>query len=363
MPSLFDPLVINRLQIPNRFVRSATFDNLGMKGMVSEAQLALYDNLSNGKIGLIISGGLYPTRDGMGTEGQLSAEKDEAIPSLRMLVQAVHANGGMIAGQILHCGFRSREAVTGVPPVGPSEIVDPESGHRVRELSVDEINAMIEAYIQAARRIIEAGFDAVQLHAAHGWFLSAFLSPVMNRREDEWGGSAEKRVRFLRMICQGIRKMAGPDFPLLLKLGLKDYHPEGKTVSEGIVAARLLESDGVDSIEVSEGIEEAWGHHIRKDALHPYYLEECRQARLVLKNPMILVGGMREFGDMQAVLDENVADAVSLCRPFIQDPHIVCKYRKGEVHGSRCISCNGCGERMIEGHFGCVFDQESEERH
>ena len=357
MPSLFDPLVINRLQIQNRFIRSATFDNLGINGMVSDAQLALYDNLSKGEIGLIISGGLYPTPDGMGTKGQLSAEKDEAIPSLQRLVQAVHANGGRIAGQILHCGFRSREAVTGVPPVGPSEIVDPESGSRVRELSGDEISAMIEAYIQAARRIIEAGFDAVQLHAAHGWFLSAFLSPVMNLREDEWGGSAERRARFLRMICQGIRKMAGPDFPLLLKLGLKDYHPEGKTISEGIAAARLLESDGVDSIEVSEGVEEKWGHHIRKDALHPYYLEECRQARLVLKNPMILVGGMREFGDMQAVLDENVADAVSLCRPFIQDPHIISKHRKGEVSGSGCKSCNGCGERMIEGHFGCALNR------
>jgi 2,4-dienoyl-CoA reductase-like NADH-dependent reductase (Old Yellow Enzyme family) len=356
MPNLFDPMEIKKLRLPNRFIRSATFDNLGREGTVTDAQLKLYDVLSKGEIGLIISGGLYPTRDGMGTGGQLSAETDDAIPSLRKLVRAVHANGCRIAGQILHCGFRSHPAVTGFQPVGPSAIIDPETGNQVRGLTTEEIYEMAGAYVEAARRILEAGFDAVQLHAAHGWFLSAFLSPVMNRREDEWGGSLENRARFLRLICQGIREMAGPDFPLLLKLGLKDYHPEGKTLTEGIAVARLLENDGVDAIEVSEGIEEKWGHHIRKDALHPYYLEECRQARPHLIKPVILVGGMRQFADMQAILDDNIADAVSLCRPFIQDPHLVGRFRKGEIRDSVCDSCNACGERMIEGHFGCVLN-------
>ena len=256
MPGLFDPLQINTLQLPNRFVRSATFDNLGREGMVSDAQLKLYETLSQGDVGLIISGGLYPTRDGRGGPGQLSADDDRAIPSLRKLVDAVHAHGGRIAGQILHCGFRSREAETGLQPVGPSAIVDEEAGIRVRELSEEEIHGMADAYVQAARRIREAGFDAVQLHGAHGWFLSAFLSPVMNRRQDAWGGSAENRARLLRLICRGIRKMAGPDYPLLIKLGLKDYHPQGKSLAEGIAVGRMLESDGVDAIEVSEGIEE-----------------------------------------------------------------------------------------------------------
>jgi 2,4-dienoyl-CoA reductase-like NADH-dependent reductase (Old Yellow Enzyme family) len=356
MPNLFDPMHINTLQLPNRFVRSATFDNLAQDGMVSDAQRKLYDVLSQGEIGLIISGGLYPTRNGMGTPGQLRADSDASIPSLKKLVETVHANGGKIAGQILHCGFRSRESVTGNQPVGPSAVTDPESGNRVRELSGEEIHAMVNAYVQAARRIVEAGFDAVQLHGAHGWFLSAFLSPVMNRREDEWGGSVEGRARFLRLICRGIRKMAGPDYPLLIKLGLKDYHLRGKTAAEGIAVAGMLESDGVDAIEVSEGIEEKWGHHIRRDAVHPYYVEECRQARAALTKPLILVGGMRRLKDMQAVLDEGVADAVSFCRPFIQDPHIVAKFRKGEVDGSICNSCNECGERMIEGRFGCVLN-------
>ena len=349
-------MCINQLRLPNRFVRSATFDNLANKGLTSSAQLKLYDVLSKGDIGLILSGGIYPTRDGMGTHGQLSAEKDDTIPSLRKLVQAVHRNGGIIAGQILHCGFRSKETVTGFQPVGPSALMDPESGTRIRGLSCEEIYEMIEAYVQAARRIIEAGFDAVQLHAAHGWFLSAFLSPAMNRREDEWGGSVENRARFVQMICQRIRKMAGPGFPILIKLGLKDYHPDGKALAEGIAVARILEDSGVDAIEASEGIEEKWGHHIRKDAIHPYYLDECRHARRQLTKPMILVGGMRKLREMQAILDEGLADAVSLCRPFIQDPHLILKFRAGESDGSLCNSCNECGELMIEGRFGCCLE-------
>jgi 2,4-dienoyl-CoA reductase-like NADH-dependent reductase (Old Yellow Enzyme family) len=129
MPNLFTPIRINGLQLPNRFVRSATFDNLARDGMVSDTQLNLYDVLSRGEIGLIISGGLYPTRNGMGTPGQLCADRDESIPSLKKLVETVHANGGKIAGQILHCGFRSRESVTGNQPVGPSAVTDPESGN------------------------------------------------------------------------------------------------------------------------------------------------------------------------------------------------------------------------------------------
>jgi 2,4-dienoyl-CoA reductase-like NADH-dependent reductase (Old Yellow Enzyme family) len=358
MPNLFEPLQINTLTLPNRFVRSATFDNLSCEGMVSDAQLKLYDSLSRGEIGLIISGGLYPSLDGKGGHGQLSADTDRAIPSLKKLVDVVHANGARIAGQLLHCGFRSRESETGLQPVGPSAFVDVETGNNVRALRADEISAMVDTYVQAARRVQEAGFDAVQLHAAHGWFLSAFLSPVMNRRDDAWGGSAEKRARFLVEICRGIRKMAGPDYPLLLKLGLKDYHPQGKTIEEGIAVARLLEQHGVDAIEVSEGIEEEWGHHIRKEALHPYYVEDCRKARPLLSRPLILVGGMRALRDMQAVLEEGIADAVSLCRPFIRDPHLVAKFRRGEIEGSPCISCNGCPERMLEGRFGCAVTQK-----
>ena len=351
MPNLFDALMINRLELGNRFIRSATMDTLGDQGRVTDELLAFYRELAAGEIGLIVSGGIYVRKDGQIALGELAADTDETIPSLRKLAETVHKAGGKIAAQLLHAGWAGRPEVTGSQPVAPSSTVHPYTEIEARELTGDEILEIIESFVQAAQRAMEAGFDAVQLHSAHGRLPCAFLSPAANRREDEWGGSPEKRARFLRQICRGIRNMAGPDYPVLVKLGLKDYHPEGKPLAEGITSAKSLESDGVDNIEISEGFETELGYHIRQDEMRPYYTEECRQARQALSLPLILVGGMRAIKDMQAVLDEGIADAISMCRPFIMEPHLVRKLREGTTSESECTSCNGClrlmqGERL-----------------
>jgi 2,4-dienoyl-CoA reductase-like NADH-dependent reductase (Old Yellow Enzyme family) len=342
MPNLFDPLRMKSMELGNRFVRSATMDTFGDQGMMTDDLLDLYRELSRGEIGLIITGGIYAGEDGCIAPGQLGAHTDETVPSLKRLADAVHESGGKIAAQLFHSGYNSRPESTGNQPVGPSPMVHPRTGLEARELSGDEIERIIEQFGQAARRVMEAGLDAVQLHAAHSWLPSAFLSPAANRREDAWGGPPENRLRFVRHICRAMRKSVGTDFPILIKLGLKDYHPEGKSLAEGIDAARALEADGVDAIEISEGFEEELAHHIRCDATSPYYLEECRQARQALSVPLILVGGMRKRDEMQAVLDEGMADAVSMCRPFIMDPHAVRKLRDGSALESECNSCNGC---------------------
>ena len=355
MPNLFDGLTINHLELPNRFVRSATMDSMADNGRVSDRELALYTGLGKGGIGLIVSHGLYPTKEGQCSPRQLSVHTDEAIPSLRRLVEVVHRNGGRIAAQILHGGWMCDPKITGVAAVGPSEVVHPRSGANIKELSEPEILELIDAYGKVARRVVEAGFDAIQLHGSHSWLISAFLSPATNRRQDEWGGSGEKRARFVRELYRRIRKTVGPDYPVLIKLGLVDYHPRGKSILEGIEQARLLEQDGFDAIEVSEGLEEDFFHHIRRDTVSPYYLDECKQARKALSLPLILVGGMRKVRDMQKVLDENTADAVSMCRPFIMNPNLVEDLRKGLSDGSACTSCNECMATMRDGNLRCVL--------
>lgn len=348
MPSLFEPWSINRLQLKNRFVRSATMDNMGQNGQVTEAQVELYRHLAQGEIGLIISHGIFPSREGQAGAGQLGAHCDEMIPSLKKLTEVVHRNGGRIAAQILHAGWMASRQQTGMQPVGPSSMAFPASGQQVRGLSSDEVYALVDRIVQAGRRLMEAGFDAVQLHAAHSWLMSCFLSPATNRREDEWGGTPEKRLKLVQRIYEGLRRTGGADYPIFIKLGLKDYHPEGKSLEEGIQTARLLEEMGMDAIEISEGMEEDRGHHIRQDAVSPYYLEECRACRSSVKLPLILVGGMRKLGDMQQVVQNNLADAVSMCRPFIMDPYIVKKFRQGTADMSGCTSCNGCrGMRRV----------------
>lgn len=353
MPNLFEAMTINKMKLRNRFVRSATMDSLANQGMVSDAEISLYQELAQGEIGLIVSHGLAPTRDGQTGPGQLSAYADEAIPSLSKLVDIIHAGNGKIVAQFLHGGWRCRQEVTGTLPVGPSDTVNPRSGAQIRGLSSDEIYKLVESYVQATKRVIEAGFDGVQLHGAHSWLLSAFLSPATNKRDDEWGGSPEKNANLVRSICRGIRQMAGPDYPILVKLGIKDYALGGKSVSDGVTQAKLLEMDGVDAIEVSEGIEGDQSNHIRLDAVKPYYMPECREARKALSIPIILVGGMRNLQDMQAVLDEGMADAVSMCRPFIMDPHLVKHLREGLTELSECISCNKCLGQSRLGHLSC----------
>ena len=248
--------------------------------------------------------------------------------------------------------------MTGSEPEAPSVAVSPFGGTTAREFSSDEVWELVEIFAQAGRRTMEAGFDAVQFHGAHSHLLSSFLSPVTNRRQDDWGGSPERRRKFILELYKRTRQLTGPDYPIMVKLGLMDYHPQGKPASEGIETAQALETAGMCAIEVSEGLEEAMGHHIREDARTPYFLEECRLARTVLSVPLILVGGMRRFEDMQAVLNEGIADGISLCRPFINDPYLVRKFREGLTKESECISCNGCLVSIFEGNFGCVLNEE-----
>lgn len=354
MPDLFDPLTINTLEIENRFVRSATMDTLSDQGMVTDDLIALYRELADGETGLIISGGIYVRKDGQIVPGELAADTDETIPSLKKLTDAVHQAEGKIAAQLLHAGWASHPHITGSEPLAPSPIVHPFSNVASSQLSGDEILELIESYVAAAQRAAAAGFDAVQLHAAHGRLPCTFLSPAANRRTDEWGGSAENRARFLRLICRGIRAQLGRDYPILVKLGLKDYHPEGKPLADGISTAKMMESEGVDCVEVSEGFEAELHNHIRRDEMSPYYTEECSQTRRALSIPLIQVGGMRELKDMQSVLDENIADAVSMCRPFINNPHLVREFRKGLTSESGCISCNDCFKFQPGERFRCT---------
>jgi 2,4-dienoyl-CoA reductase-like NADH-dependent reductase (Old Yellow Enzyme family) len=356
MSKLFEAFEINGLTIKNRFVRSATVDNLGDKLKVSQRQLDFYRELALGETGLIISSGLFPSLDGWAAPGQLGIHDDSMIPELSKLVDIVHRNGGKIAAQLMHAGWFGSPDVSGCEVVGPSAMINPANNLKVRELSSDEVFQHVEDFIQAARRAVEAGFDAVQVHGAHGWFVSAFLSPATNLRQDDWGGSPEKRAHFITRVISGIRKITGPDFPILIKLGLKDYHPEGKTMAEGIASARACIEAGLDAVEISEGVEEQPFHHIRPDAKNPYYLEECREARKAISKPLILVGGMRGLEDIRNVIDGGLADAVSMCRPFIMDQHIAQKFRLGTIAKSDCTSCNQCIQEMQNRNLHCVFN-------
>ncbi len=358
MSKLFKPLQINSLIIKNRFVRSATVDNLGENQLVTDAQLDFYRELSKGEVGLIVSSGLFPSLDGWAAPGQLGIHTDEMIPSLKKITDTVHDNGSRIVAQLMHAGWFGNPELCGLQTVGPSETVNPANNLEVRELSSDEVEEKVDEFVKAGVRAAEAGFDGVQIHAAHGWLVSTFLSPVTNKRNDKWGGSASNRATFVVEITKGLRKAIGPDYPILIKMGMKEYHPEGKSVDEGINSANMFIDAGMDAIEVSEGVEEVPFNHIRPDATNPYYVDECKKARKAISKPLILVGGMRDFSEMEKVVDDDIADAISMCRPFIMDQHIVKKFREGSSNKSLCTSCNSCIPTMLERNLHCVFNRE-----
>lgn len=358
MSNLFKPSKINSLTIKNRFVRSATVDNLGENMMVTDAQLNFYKELVKGEVGLIVSSGLFPSLDGWAAPGQLGIHNDEMIPSLKKITDTVHANDGKVVAQLMHAGWFGNPELCGMQTVGPSETVNPANGLKVRELSSDEVEEKVDEFVKAGSRAAESGFDGVQIHAAHGWLVSAFLSPVTNHRTDEWGGSAAKRANFVVKITEGLRKVTGPDFPILIKMGIKEYHSDGKSVEEGINSANMFIDVGMDAIEVSEGVEEIPFNHIRPDVTSPYYIDECKKAREAISKPLILVGGMRNLSEIEKIVDEGIADAVSMCRPFIMDQHIVKKFREGSTNKSLCISCNKCIQTMLERDLYCIFNSE-----
>jgi 2,4-dienoyl-CoA reductase-like NADH-dependent reductase (Old Yellow Enzyme family) len=228
----FDPLTIGSISIPNRFMRSATWDSSATDdGEVTDDSLRIIAGLAKGGVGLIVTGYAYVSDEGKAALRQYGISHDRHIAGMRRLAQAAHAHGARIAVQIAHGGLNlgllaKKEGVA----LAPSHIEDHPWPHRA--MTGDEVQATIDSFAAAAARVKEAGFDAVQLHGAHGYLMSQFLSPLMNKRTDEWGGSAENRRRFNVEVLKAVRKAVGPDYPVMIKMGLRD-RAEGGLPLEG----------------------------------------------------------------------------------------------------------------------------------
>lgn len=361
MSILFTPARIGRLEIPNRFWRSATSEHGAEKGgLVSDWLIDLYAALARGGVGLVISGICNVTRAGKISPGQNSLTDDRVIPGLKRLAAAVHAQDGTLAMQLFHAGRENhrRQAALGVESVGPSDLApgqDPYFAGGCRAMTEDEIWETVSGFGQAARRVAESGCDAVQVHGAHAYLLPQFLSPQANRRADAWGGGLEGRLRLHLEILKAIRKEVGPDYPVLLKLGVQDGFPGGLELAEGLVAAQRLAAAGYDSIEVSQGLrgdyydQTEFRPAILKRDREAYFRDWTRQVKELVKVPVTMVGGLRSLELMEQAVAGGEADFVALCRPLIREPDLVASWRTGEKRRPTCISCNKCFELLVSG--------------
>jgi 2,4-dienoyl-CoA reductase-like NADH-dependent reductase (Old Yellow Enzyme family) len=344
---LFIPIRLGGTTIPNRFVRSATQDFLATnEGEATESQVELFGRLAEGEVGLIITGHAFVRSDGKASPRQLAASDDRFIDGLGRIAAAVHRFPSRVFLQIAHAGRQTKEKLCGCVPVSPSAVYDPVSKVMPRELAAGEIEVLIRDFIEAARRARDAGYDGIQLHAAHGYLLSSFLSPHTNRRRDRWGGPLENRVRILAEIIGGIRDRLGRGFPVIAKLNSSDFLDGGLTVEESIQAAVLLESAGIDGIEVSGGMAEAGRGSIwpglRKPEDEGYFVAAAERIKSAVRVPVFGLGGIRSLAVAEALVRDGRVDLVSMSRPFIRDPHLVKNFREGRVAISECISCNKC---------------------
>jgi 2,4-dienoyl-CoA reductase-like NADH-dependent reductase (Old Yellow Enzyme family) len=361
MNLLFQSAQINTMLLRNRFVRSATVDNGAESGYVSEKQISSFTALSEGGVGLIVTGmtSIHPSDYIRPTQNRISG--DDCIPSYKILTSAVHEGGAKISIQLAHMGRERGKFLMDATDeaIAPSFIEnDPYcEAKKYRAMTAEEIREIIEAFGNAAKRAREAGFDAVQIHGAHAFLLAQFLSPYTNRRDDEWGGSLENRLRFHTEIYRAIRRNVGEDYPVLIKLGVEDGFSGGLNFSEGKKAAQMLAQIGFDALEISQGLrgeafeETEFRTRIDGPDREAYFRAWGRAVKQNVNVPVMMVGGFRTPALMMEIIQKGEADFVSLCRPFIREPGIVNDWQKGDLRRTRCISCNKCIEALKNGEF------------
>ncbi len=347
MSILFTPIKIGAVTVPNRFVRSATHEYMADdEGNVTDAGVELYSRLAEGQVGLIITGHANVQPSGKASPRQTAVFDDRFVAGLARVPAAVHGFPCRVFLQIAHAGRQTKAKLCGCVPVSPSAIYDPVSKVMPRELSGEEIRVLIADFIAAAGRAKRAGFDGVQLHAAHGYLLSSFLSPHTNRRADEWGGPVENRARALVEVLRGVKAASGRDFPVIVKLNSTDFLEGGLVLDDAVRVARMLEAEGIDGIEVSGGMAESgrgsvWAG-LRSEDEEGYFVENAARIKRAVRVPVFGLGGIRTLAVAERIVREGRADLVSLSRPLIRDPFLVKHFREGLTAKSECISCNKC---------------------
>ena len=323
--------------LKNRLVRSATWEGMAdAEGLVTDRLVDLYRPLATGEVGLINTGYLYVRRDGQQLPFQTGADRDECIPGLARLAEAVHEKDSKIVGQIVHCGGQAdRRTNGGQQPVAPSAGMSPGYAGDARALTEREVEEMISAFAAAAGRVKAAGCDGVQIHGAHGYLVAQFLSPCRNRRKDRFGGSLENRARFALEVYETIRAQVGPTYPVLIKLNAHDRFEASTTERDAAYLASTLARAGIDAIEVSSGTGADGGLSIcrpeilsRKD--EAYNLPVAKRIRAAVPEvPLMLVGGLRSFETVEEILLDGDADYFSLSRPLIRQPDLPIRWGRG----------------------------------
>jgi len=348
---VFSPIRLAGLTLPNRIIMGSM--HVGIERLEGGVQrlAAFYAERAKGEAGLIVSGGIAVCPEGGMGEAYCNIYRDEHVAQLRPLTEEVHRWGGRIALQLFHAGRYAYKEHTGLDPVAPSPLQAPINRTAPRELSAAEVEDTINYFVAGAVRAKEAGFDAVEIMGSEGYLINQFLSPVTNRREDEWGGDFTRRARFGVEIARRIKAAVGESYPVIFRMSGLDLIPDSTTSEETIQFARMLEAAGVDALNVGIGWHESQVPTIAMMVPRGAYVWVAREVKAAVKIPVIASNRINDLRLADEILREGASDLVSMARPFLADPAIVRKSREGRFSEvNTCIACNqACLDHIFEG--------------
>jgi 2,4-dienoyl-CoA reductase-like NADH-dependent reductase (Old Yellow Enzyme family)/thioredoxin reductase len=352
-PHLFAEGRIGNLKLKNRIVMAPMVRNYADEfGFVTPKYEEHIAAIARGGVGMMILEASFVSPDGRGFLNELGIASDESIDGLRTLVQIAHEQGAAIGPQLYHAGRQTSSQVTGTQPVAPSPIPDPTIGEVPHELSVEEIHALVGAFAAAARRAKEAGCDFVEIHGAHGYLITQFLSEFSNKRYDAYGGSEENRMRFLEEVVIAVQSQVGEDFPVTTRLSGNEMVPDGIMPDYAIRIAQRLEDMGIDAVHISAGNYASYelGYMIAPMAVPEAPLVDLAEVvRNEVSIPVIAVGKIRTPDLAEDVLAVGKADFIAFARPFLADPDWPKKAKENRTSEiNKCITCNqGCITRLF----------------
>lgn len=348
---IFSPVTIRHMTVKNRIVMMPMGTNFGeQNGEMSFLHINYYEQRAKGGTGLlIVENASVDSPQGSNGTTQLRIDSDNYIPRLYKLCENVHKHGACIAIQINHAGASAMSSRIGMQPVSASDVPSKEGGEIPRPLTKEEILNIVRKYAEAARRAQICGFDAVEIHAGHSYLISQFLSPIYNKRTDEFGGSAENRTRFARMILEAVRKQVGPHFPIFLRISADELMEGGNTLEDTLAYLECLEKE-VDVFDVSCGLNGSIQYQIDANYLPDGWRSYmARAVKEKFGKPCIAVGNIRHPQIAEEILAKGDADFIGMGRGLIAEPEWVNKVEYGNEGDLRsCISCNiGCAGHRI----------------
>jgi 2,4-dienoyl-CoA reductase-like NADH-dependent reductase (Old Yellow Enzyme family) len=383
-PEPFSSARLGPITLRNRVIKAATFEGQTPERLVTDALIAFHRRVAAGGVGMSTVAYCAVSPEG-GTDGRQILLRDEAVAGLRRLTDAIHAEGAAAAAQLGHAGPVANPTGTALPSLSPSRMFSPLRMRFTRAVTAEDIARITADFARAARVAVSGGFDALEIHLGHNYLLSAFLSPKLNTRSDQWGGSLENRARFPRQVVRAVREAVGDRVAVTAKLNMADGVPGGFWLDESLAFARLLETDGaLDALELTGGSSlanpmylfrgEAPIHEmaavmppavrlmfrvVARRMMPEYPFEEAfflpyaRQFRAALTMPLILLGGITRRDTIERALAEGFS-FVAMARALLREPDLIGRMRSGAASESLCVHCNKCVPTIYSGTH-CVL--------